>query len=384
MTIEDQQSAGPAAAPVYLVGAFERHNFGDWLLAFVADHLLGRASDVQWINVLGRMGVGMSEDCGNFSSIWDLVGAVGPAPPVIHVGGETLACRLLPAVQMSLAPHAADSVDPRSIVPLGRSLAYVTPETEVILGKEVQWGPRVFFGVGGRTTDLLPDQLQNELARQLRRARWVSVRDTLTQRRLSSLGVDAQLHPDLATLLPALRPDAGTSDGGVLLQISQAVLGSFGPEMVRELAPLSKRFPQLTIGIAGIAPHHDRLRDALDLVALFDEVTPNGWARAELEIHPLAIAGRIRSSALVIASSLHYRILAMSYGIPGVSIGVEKAIAYAQDWDIASFGAMEISELLWQVDSALEPSQTERLLHAKRLQDVVMLNWRAAMETIHE
>ena len=356
-------------------------------MAFVADQLLGEDSVTRWINVLGRMGIGMSEDCGHYSSIWDLVAADGPTPPVIHVGGETLACRLLPAIQMSLAPRAGDAVDPRSIVPLGRSLAYVTPDAEWVLGKEVQWGPRVFFGVGGRTTNLLPDQLQTELASQLRSARWVSVRDTRTQSRLSALGIEAELHPDLVTLLPKLQANTGTeshSDGGVLLQVSHAVLRSFGPELVRNLAPLSKRFPRLNVGIAGIAPHHDRLRDAMDLAALFDQVTPKGWARADLEIHPLAIARRIRSSALVIASSLHYRIVAMSYGIPAVSIGVEKAIAYAENWDLASFGAMETSELVGQVDYALEPSRTERLLHATQLQDTVATNWRAAMETLHE
>jgi polysaccharide pyruvyl transferase WcaK-like protein len=148
------------------------------------------------------------------------------------------------------------------------------------------------------------------------------------------------------------------------------------------LAPLAARFDRLCVGIAGIAPYHDRLRDALSLVAQIESAAPRGWAQSALEIHPLDIAERIRSSGLVIASSLHYRILAMSFGVPGVSLGVEKSISYAEHWDLGAFGAMDPSAIERAVDAALEPSQSERTTKADVLSRAVLRNWHDAMETI--
>ena len=157
---------GKLGKGVTLVGAHERHNFGDWLLAFTADALIGR-TDTKWVNVMGRVGSGISEECGPYLSIWDAAAVAEPRPPVIHVGGETLACLPLSAIHMSLAPDAGESFDPHRIVPLDRSFAYVTPAIEEVAEREIRWGPRVFFGVGGRTLDTLPRELQSALASDL-------------------------------------------------------------------------------------------------------------------------------------------------------------------------------------------------------------------------
>lgn len=364
-----------------LVAAFERHNFGDWLLAYTADALLGASWDTAWVNVLGRMGVGMSRQCGRFVPVWEVASDERDPIPVLHVGGETLACRLLPAIRMSLAPEADESLDPRELVPISRPLAYVTPAVETVLGHEVSWGPRGFFGVGGREILLLPRGVQQDLAVALRQAPWVSVRDTTSQANLASLGVPAALHPDLVTALPAvLEPNPREQrEGLVLLQVSHALAATFGPDLVAALAPLARRFDRLEIGIAGVAPFHDRFSDVLDLVAALDSAGAAGWARPFLEVHPLAIARRIASAELVVASSLHYRVLSMAFGVPGVSFGVPKSIDYAAEWDIAAFGAVEGHGIISQIHAALEPSSDERTARSEELRTTVLDNWQNAI-----
>ena len=209
------------------------------------------------------------------------------------------------------------------------------------------------------------------------------MRDPQSQRKLDDLGVSAALHPDLVTLLPTLN-DYGklpfeSDSGEILLQVSHAVLATWGAELARAVAPLATRFSRLNIGIAGIAPYHDRLRDTLDLANTINDLVSRSWAKPTLEIHPLDIARRISSSTLVVASSLHYRILAMAYGVPGVSIGVEKAMAYSEHWDLGRFGALEAHDLQRQVQAALEPLRPERLEHAAALQGAVITAWREAI-----
>ncbi len=142
---------------------------------------------------------------------------------------------------------------------------------------------------------------------------------------------------------------------------------------------MSRQFDRLEVGIAGVAPFHDRFSDVLELVSALDSISPAGWARPFLEVHPLAIARRIASAGLVVASSLHYRVLSMAFGVPAVSFGVTKALDYAAEWDIASFGALEGHQISGQLQAALEPSARERVARSEELQTIVLENWRMAI-----
>lgn len=366
---------------VGLVAAAERHNVGDWLMAWTAQRLLGPEADVAWINVAGRTGVGMTERCGPFLPVWQAAAQDGwTSAPLVHVGGETLGYPLASALRTSLMPALPHHCDASKVGGLSRGLAYVTPARERVLGREVTWGPRAFFGVGGRDVGQLSTAQQDELVEALCTASWVSTRDDVSAANLDRLGVAAQVHPDLVSALPRVGAplDPAPEPSGLVVQVAHALVDDWGAALVRALAPLADRYPHADVAVAGLAPHHDRLTDATLLAIRLEQATRPGWARPFVQVDPLRIADRIRSAELVVASSLHLRIIAMAYGVPAVSIGVPKALDYAAQWDLAPGGAAAPEELDAALSEVLEPTPADRRAHGLRLADQTLASWRRA------
>ena len=88
----------------------------------------------------------------------------------------------------------------------------------------------------------------------------------------------------------------------------------------------------------------------------------------------------IASADLVVASSLHFRIVAMSYGIPRISIFVEKSINYGKHWDLKDLSVQSYSEI-GKVFSEIKKIESEQfnelaLLRTKE----VMNNWSEMLE----
>jgi hypothetical protein len=332
---------------VLLVGAFERHNFGDWLMAWCFERLMpGRKAT--WVNVMPVIPP-TAPTPHRLESIHQVAVAGGvESVPVIHVGGETLQSDMDAALQVSLGlrDHGRGRIVPGTVTGLSRPLAYVTPARETILGREVAWGPRAFYGVGGLDPGAVPAGRLAEVAGELSGAAAVTVRDRFSHRALTGAGLSPALVPDIVSLYPELlgEPGAGvpvTPRGApyALVQASDDTLARHGEALLDGIAAAAAGFDTVRVSVAGLAPLHDSFAGALWMVG---GLRRRG-CRAEpaLESSPHRIAGLIGGASLVMATSLHYRIVAMACAVPRISLFVEKTRRYCEEWDVAPLFAAE-------------------------------------------
>ena len=222
---------------VGLFGAFDRHNFGDWLLAWCAERLLHSTEVCPWLVGFPTFGRGINQNCGPFMGISDYLTSTR-VPRIIHVGGETLACTTQSARHMSGQPAG----------PAMRPIFYVLSEEET--GERTR---RSFFGVGGQQLDSLDDFAKSWLRESLGSAAWLSVRDSVSEEQLSALGLSPELHPDLVSLISRLYPvpKQPNRDRVLLVQVSDAYLSQSGQELVRVLSKISADFDFVELAVAG-------------------------------------------------------------------------------------------------------------------------------------
>ena len=349
-----------------LFGAFERHNFGDWLMAYCAEELL-KPKECEWLYDFKDFGMGVNPLVGNFAKLNSFLTRT-EEPSVFHIGGETLACSMEAAAEMSSQSSNGD---------FERLLHYVLPEKN--RSKPIR---RFFFGVGGTGIPSLDLSHTKYLVDSLYSALWVSVRDPLTQLNLAKLGVKASLTPDLVHVISKILPfdrHSTTNKTKLVLQISDVILSNHFNETVEMLLENFSDFDSITLVIAGIAPGHDSFMAYLNLVRVVSRIRPN-WISISFDIDPLNIVREIATADLVVASSLHFRIVAMSYGIPRISIFVEKSINYGKYWDLTDFSVQNYSDM-GKVFSEIKRVESDQFneLALLRTKEVIG-NWSEMME----
>ena len=350
--------------PLILFGAFDRHNFGDLLLARVAAaqwpgrelHFAGLADrDLRrWDGLAVR-------------ALPDLLAELAPRrPDLLHVGGEILDCSAWQAAVMLLAPEQAQAViaylEPR---PAERA-DWVRGSVGTALAPYVASSVRLpglcrtaFAGVGGVGLAQAPEALRAEVLAALRAASFVSVRDRITQATLAQAGIAARLLPDPAVRVAELfgRQVRQRADMGEIAAVRAAFPSGYlalqlGPELAddacldllaAQLQPLLAATGMgLVLFCAGLAPWHDdhatlrRLAARLPAPSL--RILPSGrlWDLCAL------IAG----SRACVASSLHARIVATAFGLPRLSLvptggsgQSRKLAAYLDAWELPGLPA---------------------------------------------
>jgi len=349
-----------------LFGAFERHNFGDWLMAYCAEELL-KPKNCEWLYDFEDFGMGINPSVGNFSKLKTFI-AETKEPSVFHIGGETLAYSAEVAAEMSSQSNNGE---------FERPLQYVLPEKYG--SKPIR---RFFFGVGGTGIPTLDLAQSKYLVDSLNSAMWISVRDPLTQSNLANLGVKATLTPDLVHVISKIHPFESqllTDKTKLVLQISDVILKQHFSGTVEMLLANFSDFESITLVIAGIAPGHDSFKAYLNLAGVVNRIRSN-WINILFDIDPLNIVKEIASADLVVASSLHFRIVAMSYGVPRISIFVEKSINYGKYWDLKDFSVQSYSDI-GEVLSKIKSIESEQfnelaLLRSKE----VIINWSEMLE----
>ena len=315
-----------------LFGAFERHNFGDWLMAYCASELLEEKYTSAWIYDFDKFGEGINRDCGKYIHLNQFL-SISKNPIVIHVGGETLACSSGDAALM-----AAHEV----INEIVRPLHYVLPSS---LNKIVI--KRTFFGTGGIGVSGLSRQDAGYLKTSLESASWVSVRDRTSFQNLQDLGINPIIHPDIVSVVSSVHPlsdFAPAEKSKLVFQISSSLLKGRVEETRDAFFKYFHEFESIKLVAAGIALGHDKLESYLELANLVNKRRKN-WISVLFDLDPIAIVEEIATAKLVVATSLHFRIVAMSYGIPRISMFVHKAINYGENWDLAEFGVNEYSQI---------------------------------------
>lgn len=329
-------------------------------MAYTAEKLLAGTAECDWLVDFPHFGKGINPACGSFSRLDEYL-ARAEAPKVIHTGGETLGCSVGYAIAMS-------SQEPQDRV---RPLFYVLPDQEI--GSHPR---RFFFGVGGQELGHLDEETRRWLGSTLATATWVSVRDSQTQRNLRELGVSAVLHPDPVSLIPNILKLSLEQNRAktLLVQASDSYLGANAAEFCRQVAGLSEIFDEVVVAVAGIAALHDSFAGAFSVVS---SLRSNGVKRVRLlcELDPLKIAREIGSASLVVATSLHFRIISMAYGVPRVSLGPEKTKKYAAEWDILPLFADSPGDIAGVAGAALRLSSSELEARGLGLAREVLSAW---------
>ncbi|WP_170067302.1 polysaccharide pyruvyl transferase family protein [Malikia spinosa] len=345
--------------PLILFGAFDRHNFGDLLLAQVAAALLpGRELHC----------AGLAErdlrhwDGFAVRALPELLAELAPRPPdLLHVGGEILDCSAWQAAVMLLAPEQAQAVIAYLAPRAAEREDWIKSRTGGALAPYVASPVRLpglrrtaFAGVGGVGLAQAPEGLRAEVLAALRAASFVSVRDRITLATLAQAGIMARLLPDPAVLVAHLfgrqirqRAEAGEPavcqaafpSGYLALQLGpefadDACLDALAAQLQALLAATGMG---LVLFCAGLAPWHDNPATLQRLAARLPALPLRLMESARL----WDICALIAGSRACVASSLHARIVATAFGLPrlslvppGASGQSRKLAAYLDSWEL--------------------------------------------------
>lgn len=320
--------------PLILFGAFDRHNLGDLLLAEIA----AQAAAPRPVLCTGLMARDMRAFGGRRVLALATVLAgwrerYGDAPPeIVQVGGEILTTTAWEAlVMLQDAAGAERLITVHDLCPEREAwaraqLGGVAPAPYVLERDALRPPVRrlEFRGIGGVALAHMPGELREQVRRALAQADAVSVRDTVTQAALATLGIAAALRPDPVCAWPAaLAARAARALGTPEVRAVRAAFpaGFIAVQFAAEhgsdaeldtLATMLKAtgLPAVLMR-AGAAPWHDDL-------AVYQRLTERMQSPVRLfeALDIWRIVALLSHSAGVLATSLHVRILARRYARP--------------------------------------------------------------------
>ncbi len=354
MACSDSTGRGDAKFPrLVLFGAFDRHNFGDLLLAHCAA-ARHREREPLFAGLAARdltaFGGHRVEPLGKvLESLRDEV------VELVHVGGEVLTTTAWEAAVMlrssadAAAAIAAYERDPDArrdwaarTLRSGRRVPYVIDRNLLPSGWTVH-----FDAIGGVVLDTLSPDERAEVFRALKSAASVSVRDRRTAEALREAGIRADLVRDPAAATAALLGDAiaaraRTGEVAALSArmpdwIALQLAADHGDDasLDRLAQALHERATLRDCGVvlfrAGLAPWHDD-RDTLE--RLSRRLTGRPVAILE-SAHLLDICALLARARAYLGTSLHGWIVADSFAVPACCLvrgARDKAAAYVDTW----------------------------------------------------
>lgn len=336
-----------------LFGAFDRHNFGDLLLARCAAAAYpGREP------VFAGLAARDLAACGGYRvrPLAEVIATYGDdAADFVHVGGELLTTTAWEAAVMLQTPDAAAravaaydrDADARrawaqAVLGGTRRMPYVVDAAELPPAWEVR-----FNAVGGVGLKGLAPPEREEVRAALLHARAVTVRDIATRAAVARAGLVVDLAPDPATATPrrfATRIAHCATQGEVAdiarriprwiaVQLAacrgdDATLDRFAALLLRHASRLDAGF---VLFRAGLAPWHD---DTETLLRLCARLRPRPAVLLR-SAHVLDICAILRGACAYFGTSLHGWVVAHAFGVPArclVESGTDKAAAYVDSW----------------------------------------------------
>lgn len=379
--------------PLILFGPCDRHNFGDLLFAHVAAALLpGRE-----LIVAGLAARDLRVYGGHAVRALGEVRATLDTQPVdlLHIGGEILTCTVWQAAMIlqdaAEAPALIRYLEPRPaeraawlqrVLGAGEEAPYLAGRRGWPALRRVLYG-----GVGGVALAACEPALQTEVRAKLAAADAVSVRDTLTQRQLQAVGIQASLLPDPAVMVAELFAEPLRAHGArdevarVRQQHPQGYLAVQCSEDFTDDATLTQLAAQLGeiaretgLGLvlfrAGAAPWHDTLA-TLQRLAARVEGTP---VHVFESLHVWDICALLAASRGFAGSSLHGRIVAQACALPHVSLrspvaGTQqgKTAAWAASWEEDGDAVVDAPQLAAALRHALAVPAARRAQQARAL-----------------
>lgn len=382
--------------PIILFGACDRHNLGDLLFPHIAEALLAphpvvvagvAARDLtSWgghrVTALARLAARWESDWGD-----------QPAH-LVHVGGELLTCGLYEAAVMTLPPdearaaiarHDADAAGRQAwaeaLLGLKQTLAYLA--SKALFRRP---GRFLHCALGGVDLPRLPAAMRAEVIDRLRASDALTVRDRVTQAALAEAGIPAALTPDPAVLTAELfdvriaKHAGGGEPARVRERFPQGYLAvqfaaEFGDDATLQTlaGQLDRLAADTGLGLvlfrAGSAPWHDDIGVYRRFASFLRR--RDAWLFESLDIWDLCAL--LAHARLYLGGSLHGRIVASAYGVPGVNLAspsqpgpVGKQAAYLATWHADDcHGVMHIDGLAEAARHARE-QDADRLIAAAR------------------
>ncbi|MCY1213164.1 Polysaccharide pyruvyl transferase [compost metagenome] len=385
-----QQQPGAATFTI-LFGAFDRHNFGDLLLAHVVRRMIG------------QHGTGDKLCCGGLAerdlrchgghrvhALARLSATVGEAAvDVIHVGGEILTCSLWEAAVMLLPPGQAGAVvarldsQPRERTAWARQQLGVPDLVPYLLPANLFANVRrvIVHAAGGIGLGSVEPGMRAEVVAKLGAATSVGARDRQTRSVLAGNGIDCRLEPDPAVLVAELFGDrihrragrgecarigSGFPGGYLAVQCS----ADFGDDDTLSLlaSQLERVARDRHLGVvlfrAGAAPWHDDLACYQRLAARLCGAPVALFGSLDL----WDICALIAHSQGFIGSSLHGGIVAGAFALPRVGLlrpaqapAASKQVAFAAAWGAAGApAAVPVEKLAASMEQALAIRPAQR------------------------
>jgi hypothetical protein len=323
-----------------LFGAFERHNFGDLLMGYVFERLLGGYGlKVVYASIL-------ENDLRNYGgnkvySIVDLIGAgLDARTPILHVGGEVVPCSfvdsLLADSPLVLDQYRTDVVNKLlKMIDINRPYPYLTPPVELLGGKPVAWGNRIFYGAGFTCNDVnaeIADLVQKTFNGSL----YAGFRDHQSLRNALRSGVEnARFSPDIVLYISKLlERDGDYGAGYLLLHFNAHFLQCYDEILVVQLKVISGTWSgSIKVALAGTILG----ADSVGAIKRFIDLAANRGLSIEFlpSMNIFDICRQISEAKIVVSTSLHYRIVAKSYGIPRISMDNPKVSCWSETNDAA-------------------------------------------------
>lgn len=343
--------------PTILLGAFDRHNFGDLLFPHLAAALLPGSRLIF---------AGLAErDLRPFGghrthALARLAVELGNAPVrLIHVGGEILTCEAWHAALMLQSPAAVPALVARLDAHPAERLAWARSTLGLASLAPYVAGRRLFpraqllhVGVGGANLALSPPALRAEVTEALREADAVGVRDRQTLGHLHAAGIPAHLMPDPAVLTaerfgPTIAAHAARGEVAAIARrfpggyLAVQFSAEFGDDASLDTlaAQLNQAAAASACGLAlfraGSAPWHD---DA-DCLQRLARRLPGARVQVFQSLQLWDICALIAASRGYCGSSLHGRIVATAFARPRLNLRPPQAgepgkiQAYTDTWE---------------------------------------------------
>ncbi len=320
---------------ILLVGAYERDNLGDLLFLLVTERYVAEAEVVAAAPFAADMRALLDRRVHAYGPLlrdepWDVVWTVG---------GQIGSIDLRRAYRLSASPEALARFDRANPLTrariLRRAVGGVRVEAPYI--PDLTPGALTIVNSAGLSgIRWLPAGRRDRLIALLRTRSSITVRDGASSRFLTNAGIEHDLAPDAVHAVNRLWPGERDPRSDVaVVQVSRGILAQLGLERLAAALAASPALAELRIRLllAGTANGHDAAEDLERLAAAVRRAAP-GRDIALLEARrPRELVEEIRRAKVVVASSLHVRIVAAAFGIGRVSLVRPKTTRYARTWD---------------------------------------------------
>lgn len=320
---------------ILAIGAYERDNFGDFLFYEVLNRYLKNTNIIPGSIIYSDM----SNQFGIKTLPYDFLLSRYKFDVVWVVGGELGAVGVQGALKMSLPNNLREKYlklltsnkikkqiefEKKFSANRANFLAYIPRLKNYPLNKDTAL---IINSAGVSNTPKDKSALETISA-----ARFISVRENKSLKWCEEISITAQLAPDAVHSLGLLyKPNL--KDTGLVFQANAEFIVKNGLDTIAEM--LTKVYDisdkKIKLIAAGTAFLHD---DLSQLHQLKDKISAKG---INVEViysrKPLDIVDEIASASMVIATSLHVRVVAATYGIKRISLENEKVAIYSDTWD---------------------------------------------------